>query len=84
MYMYAGQMHVLNGQYRQFACKHCVLKLEETNSHSKCVASPRFTTPSQHGVTGSRQLHAVNLVFCNIIVLGHVTVSMALLYKGVC
>ena len=30
-----------------------VLKLEETKSHSKCVASPRLATPSQHGVTSS-------------------------------
>ena len=32
-------------------------KLEEMNSHGKCVASPRLTTPSQHSITGSGQLH---------------------------
>ena len=32
-------------------------KLEEMNSHGKCVASPRLTTPSQCSVTGSGQLH---------------------------
>ena len=78
IYMYVGQMHV-HGLYMQFASKHytCILMLEETNSHGKCVASPRLTTPSQHGVTGSGQLHGnLSVLTCYI---GH-EMRMALLY----
>ena len=83
--MYVGQMHV-HGQYRQFACKHYILYmyLEETNNHSKCVASPQLTTPSQHGVTGTCVADSFTVNLSVIYVLGHVTVSMALLHKLRC
>ena len=33
------------GLYRRFACEQFVLSSKKKNSHGKCVASPRLTTP---------------------------------------